>query len=91
MSNRILTIDEITNCGRGPIWFQSRFCRFAEPVMYMYEHIPIFKFKIARADKSDRHIKADPSLYGLTWRCWERKPNNEDLAQRFEITTKEGH
>ena len=83
MNNRILTLEEVTSAGRGPIWYQSRFSPIPESVMYMYEHRPNFRFKIARADKSDRHINADPELYGLTWRCWEKKPNQGDIKQPF--------
>ena len=89
MNNRILTIDEITAGGSKPLWYQGRYCRFTEPVMYMYEHIPIFKFKVLKPDKSDRHIKADPKMYGLTWRCWEKRPNEDDMAQRFELIERE--
>lgn len=85
MKNRILTLDEITAGGSKVLWYQSRFCRFTEPVMYMYEHMPIFRFKVLKPDKSDRHIKADPGLYGLTWRCWVNRPNNDDMAKKFEL------
>ena len=85
VGNRILTLEEVTTAGKGPIWYQGRYLRFADPVMYTFEHMPYLRFRVATSFNSNRHIKADPKMYGLTWRCWESKPTYEDMAKPFNL------
>ena len=89
MANRILTIDEI--CQHiGPIWYQMKFCRFSECVVYQYEEMPYFKFKVISPYERNWHIKDVPVMYGKTGRCWENKPSPADLAEPFEKMEEKG-
>ena len=78
-----MTLEEVTQY-IGPIYFQRRFCRFVDCVIYQCEHIPNFVFKVITHYDSNRHIKVSPQTYGDAWRCWKHKPTLEELSIPFE-------
>lgn len=81
--NRPMTLEAVTQY-IGPIYYQQRFCRFVDCVVYQGEHMPNFVFRVITHYDSNRHIKAPSETYGAGWRCWKNRPSTEEMAIPFE-------
>ena len=84
----LLTLEQTLQWGRGAIWLQEKGFSFAHCVVYDLEHSPFLRFKIVTPRKWDRHLKYRGSEYGETWRCFDRKPTETELAAPFAAEKK---
>lgn len=73
---RILEISEAAEWNRKVIWMELREALGMVPVTFYKERKPFLMF-----DGEDRPmmIQVRAEYYGITWRCWDRRPDGQPV------------
>lgn len=76
-SNRVLTLDEIKEL--RAVWVED-ISRGIAPAIVFPNDTKKYSCVVADYDESDDNVWVDNAEYGKHWRCWLRKPTQEERA-----------
>lgn len=80
--NRVLTLEEITADANADSWkFEWVERKGEKDIIHQTCPFSVNTERTIFASPGDKRIyRGDNSNYGVTWRCWERKPTPEEMA-----------
>ena len=75
---RILSLEEAAEYNRRVIWMDLIEAGAAMPVTYYRERLPFLQFD---CENRVAMITVRAEYYGKTWRCWDRKPDEDGTEE----------
>ena len=78
--NRVLALKEIKK--QQEVWLEENIGEPRPAIFYVngYPHHSVFIGKFDDSDDFDSDVWYDNEDYGVDWRCWRRKPTQEEMA-----------